>query len=511
MDTQPRPPVPTVAPKTRRTGWWGVAALALPALLASLELTVTNLALPSIAIALQATSLQLLWIADVYALLLAGSLVLMGALGDRFGSRRILLLGAAGYGVASCLAAFAPTADTLIVARGLMGIAGATLMPSTLALASSLFPDARRRATAVAMIIASVSAGTALGPLVGGVLLEQFWWGSAFLIGAPIMLLVLVLVPMFVPERPRVPGARLDVLSAALICACLLLCVAALKRLATGELTVFPLLAILLAVGLGVWFVRRQLRSPFPLLDVRLFAGRRFTTTVLTLTLGIFVLWGSNYALAQLLQLVLGLSPIVAGIWTAAPAVAVIAGSTLAPRWAARFTPERVTIASLVLAGIGYTLLGVVSGSGDPLLIIAAAVLISAGLGPIMVLTTAAIIESGGPERAGAAAAISSTAPQVGGAVGLAVLGSIGLGVYRSTLEAADLPRRAAELRDRAMDGLAAIAPPQGGDSPVDPLLGAVRTVAVEAQIAGLQAVAFTCAGVLLACVIANILAFRKP
>ncbi|MFI6454421.1 MFS transporter [Streptosporangium amethystogenes] len=423
--------------------WIGLAVLALPALLASLELTVTNLALPAIAKDLSASGTQLLWIVDVYAFLLAGSLITMGAWGDRIGRRRLLLIGAVAYGLASVLAAYAPDAGSLIVARALMGVAGSTLMPSTLSLATSMFSDPRQRAVAIGVIVASVSGGTAIGPLVGGWLLERFWWGSAFLLAVPFMALLLIAGPPLLPERRDAAAGRLDVASALLSLGAVLPVVYGLKQIAADGLEVTSAVAVVTGLTLAAAFVRRQRTLADPLVDLRLFAGRTFSAAAATLALGIFVLWGSNYAIAQYLQLVHGLSPLEAGLWTAPSAVGVIVGSILAPRIARRIRPSIVIAAGLTVSAVGYLVLTRTQGTAGLAVLVSGAVVVSAGLGPMMALATDLVVGSAPPRRAGAAAAIASVAPQFGGAFGIAVLGSVITAVYRGQISSADVPEAA--------------------------------------------------------------------
>jgi MFS transporter, DHA2 family, multidrug resistance protein len=457
--------------------WIGLAVLALPALLASLELTVTHLALPAIAADLAASSTQLLWIVDIYAFLLAAVLIPIGALGDRIGRRKVLLIGSAGYGIASVLAAYAPNPELLIAARALMGVTGATLMPSTLSLTAAMFRDAHQRAVAIGVIVASVSGGTAIGPLVGGWLLEHFWWGSAFLLATPVMAVLLVAGPLLLPEHRDPRSRRLDVASAALALLAVLPVVYGLKQIAADGLSTLPAAAVVVGIAMAVLFVRRQRRLADPLIDLRLFADRAFRTAAATLTFGIFVLWGSNYAIAQYLQLVEGLSPLNAGLWTAPSAAGVIAGSLLAPR-IARHVPAAVVIGvGLVVSAVGYLILATVAPAGDLGHLVLGAIVVSAGLGPMMALATDMVVGSAPVERAGAAASISSTAPQIGGAFGVAVLGSIVTMVYRNAMATgvpAGVPHGAADAaRDNLGAAAAAVQQLPGGLA--DPLLTTAR------------------------------------
>ncbi|MGH3389699.1 MAG: MFS transporter [Actinomadura sp.] len=426
-----------------------MAVLALPALLASLELTVTNLALPAISAGLAASGTQLLWIVDIYAFLLSGSLITMGTLGDRIGRRRLLLGGAAAYGCASILAAYSPDAFSLIIARALMGIAGATLMPSVLSLTTSMFFDPRQRATAIGVIVASVSAGTALGPLIGGWLLERFWWGSAFLLAVPVMAVLLIVGPLLLPEHRNAVGGRLDVASALLSLSAVLLTVYGLKQIGAEGLEITSVIAVSAGIMVAVVFTRRQRRLADPLIDLRLFSDRSFSTAAATLALGIFVLWGSNYAIAQYLQLVHGLTPVEAGLWTAPSAVGVIVGSALAPRLVRTVQPSTVVGAGLAVSTAGYVMLSQTDKVDGLAVLISGAVVVSAGLGPMMALATNLVVSSAPARQAGAAAAISSTAPQLGGALGIAILGSIITAVYRSQMSSAAAP-------DAARDNLGA-------------------------------------------------------
>jgi MFS transporter, DHA2 family, multidrug resistance protein len=345
------------------------------------------------------------------------------------------------YGVASVLAAYSVSPAMLIGTRALMGIAGSTLMPSVVSLVASMFKDTRQRGVAIGIVVASVSGGTAIGPLVGGWLLDNFWWGSVFLVGVPVMAALLVAGPRLLPEY-RAPGnKRLDPVSAVLSMAAILPVVYGLKQIAADGFAWRWLGAIAVGLVLGLAFIRRQRRLADPMVDLELFASRAFSASAIALALAIFVLWGVNYAIAQFLQLAHGLDPLEAGLWTAPSAAGTIAGSLLAPRLAHRFTPGRVIAGGLVPAGIGFIVLTQV---GPLWLLVTGSIIISAGLAPTMALATNLMIGAAPPERAGGAAAISSTAPQLGGALGIALLGSLITAVYRNELgRTADLTREA--------------------------------------------------------------------
>src|SRR6266545_3604740 len=264
---------------------------------------------------LRPSSVELLWITDIYGFLLAGSLITMGTLGDRIGRRRLLLIGSGAFGVCSVLAAYASNPEQLIAARALLGVAGATLAPSTLSLIRSMFVDARQRTLAIGVWIASFSAGAAIGPLAGGVLLERSWWGSVFLLAVPVMALRLVVGPLLLPEYRDDGAGRLDLRSAAMSLAAVLLVIWGLKQLAQDGLGLPPALSIVAGLAVGVAFVRRQQLLADPLLDLRLFRSPAFSAALAANTLDFFVAFAAFLFISQYLQLVLGLSPLEAGLW----------------------------------------------------------------------------------------------------------------------------------------------------------------------------------------------------
>jgi MFS transporter, DHA2 family, multidrug resistance protein len=420
--------------KASRREWIGLAVIALPCVLYSMDLTVLNLAVPHLSADLKPSSAQLLWILDIYGFLVAGSLITMGTLGDRIGRRKLLLIGATAFGLASIVAAFSNSAEMLIVTRALLGLAGATLAPSTLSLIRNMFLDPGQRTFAIGVWVTSYSVGGAIGPLIGGIVLEYFWWGAVFLIGVPVMLLLLAVGPVLLPEYRDPNAGRLDILSAAMSLVSVLLVIYGLKRLAEDGLGSLPVVSILAGVGVGFLFVRRQQKLPDPLIDVRLFRSPAFSASLAAYTLGTLVAFGSYIYLSQYLQLVLGLSPLKAGLWMVPSMLSFVVGSMVVPIIARQVRPAHAMGAGLVLAAVGFAVLAQMDRGPSLAMLVTGSVIYSLGISPVVILATDLIVGSAPVERAGAASALSETSSEFGGALGIAVLGSIGTAVYRGLM-----------------------------------------------------------------------------
>jgi len=409
--------------------WIALAVLALPTLLVSMDTTVIYLAVPSISAALKPTSAQQLWITDIYGFIEAGFLITMGTLGDRIGRRKLLLIGALAFAAASALAAYANTAWLLIAARALLGVAGATLLPSTLSLVRNMFHHEGQRAFAIGLWTTCFSTGTMLGPLVGGFLLGHFWWGSVFLMGVPVMVLFLILGPIFLPEYKDPGTTRFDLVSVLLLIVTILPVIFGLKQIAENGVELTFLLPIIIGIAFGIIFLRRQRKMTEPLIYLDLFKIPLFRVALVSLPILLFMWAGIFVYVGQYLQLVLGMTPLAAGLWTLPGAVVstIVCATTDA---LTRVFPKPVLLVSgLVLMGISMLLFAQLD-TGLPLMV-AATVVLACGCAMSVTLSTNMVMTAAPPERAGAAAGISETSTALGASFGIALLGSIGVAVYR--------------------------------------------------------------------------------
>lgn len=427
----------TARPRVPRRAWLALAVLMLPTLLVSVDNTVLSFALPAISRDLAPTAAQQLWIIDAYPLVLAGLLVAMGSAGDRYGRRRMLLIGSIGFTVVSVGAAFAPTAEALIAARAALGFFGAMLMPSTLSLLRTVFVEREQRRLAIAIWASGFAAGAALGPIVGGVLLEHFHWGSVFLLAVPVLVPMLILVPILIPEsRDPAPG-RIDVLSTLLSLAAMGPVVFGIKSIATGGVDGTGVAAIMLGLGAGTWFVLRQLRSETPMLDVRLFRQGSFGGAVVVNLFSVIALVGFLFFVSQHLQLIAGLSPVVAGTALLPGLVAMIVAGLVVVPIARRVRPRVLVPVALALSASGYVIVALNATADSIAPVVIAFVLLGVGIGAAETVSNELILSSAPPAKAGAASAVSETAYELGAVLGTAGLGSILAAHYRSAI---DLP-----------------------------------------------------------------------
>ncbi|WP_433497385.1 DHA2 family efflux MFS transporter permease subunit [Sphaerimonospora sp. CA-214678] len=486
---------------------WGTLAVAcLAMLMLSLDLTVLHLAVPKLTEALTPTATQLLWIVDIYGFALAALLVTMGNVGDRIGRRRLLLIGTLMFGAASAVTAYAPTPELLIAARALLGVAGATIMPSTLSLVRNVFTDPRERTTAIGIWSSITALGFALGPVVGGVLLDRFWWGSAFLVNLPVVALIVVAGLAVLPESRNPRPGRIDLISVPLSAAGVLGLIYALKETADGGVGQTRV-AVAAAIGIAalIVFVRRQTRLAEPLIDVRLFRRRAFTAAVGATLVAIFAMLAMSLLFAQYFQLVVGWSPLVSGLAGLPGGLAAGVGGALSGPLVHRWGRGPVVALGLALTAAGFTMFSGITVEVNYPYLLAAMIIEGAGMGFTFSVTNDTVLASVPKERSGAASAISETASEMGGALGIAVLGSMTNAVYRADLELpAGLPADvAAQARDTLGGALEAAAALPGD------VAGVVVRTARDSFVHGIQVTVLAGAVILVCLAVAALFALR--
>ncbi|WP_018024664.1 MFS transporter [Corynebacterium ulceribovis] len=419
--------------------WLGLGFLSTALVMLAIDMTVLNVAVPAVTADLNPTGAEMLWMVDIYALAIAGLLITFGTLGDHIGRKRLLLSGLLAFAAASALCAFADHAQLLILGRAIQGIAGATLMPSTLSIIRTMFPDAAERARAVSIWIGTYGLGAAAGPVVGGWLLEHFHWGSVFLINVPIALIVFLGGLVTLPEsRSHKPGA-FDIAGAVLSIIAMLTFVGAIKVVISGNyFAAVGLAALCVIAALG--FIIRMRTADNPLIDLRLFESTAYNSAVLINLLSSLLYVGLLFLLMQYLQVVIGKTPLEAGIMLV-PAFVLGFLTTIVVGELLRFVSARpVLISALVVSGIGFAGLaanvqGLLSLSAT-LTAVGGCTLMSMSAGAMDPVTNNIILNAAPPEHAGAASAISETGYELGGALGTAVLGSIMVGVYSHGIRA---------------------------------------------------------------------------
>lgn len=467
-------------PRAGRREWTALGVLMLPLLLVSMDVSVLYFAVPAISADLEPTGTQQLWIFDIYAFVLAGLLMTMGSLGDRIGRRRLLLIGAAAFGAGSLLAAYANSAETLIAARAVLGIGGATLMPSTMALIRTMFRDPGQRAKAIGMWSGVMTGGIALGSVMSGLLVQYFWWGSVFLVNLPAMALLLVLGPVLLPESKNPAPGRFDLLSVPLSMAAVLPVIYGLKEIPSQGWHAEYVLCVTVGLFFAYLFVQRQRTAASPLVSPALFRGRGFGPAVFLNLLSAFAMMGSAYFTTQYLQSVLGKSSLAAALWGLLPTVLVGIAAPVAATLVQRGVERGYVVAGgFTTAACGYGLLAL-AGTDSLWLVLAGAGVLAAGIVTVMSQLMDLGLSTAPLDKAGAASSLLETGAEFGGALGMAVLGSIGTAVYRH-----DIPASSPAAAHETLGGALAVAqqlPARTGD--------ALATVAREAYTHGMQAAA---------------------
>ncbi|MFW0791749.1 MFS transporter [Gordonia sp. CPCC 205333] len=472
-----------------RSPWIAMVALCLPMLIVSMDVSVLFFAAPFIADDLQATAEQQLWIFDVYGFVLAGLLLTMGSLADRIGHRRLLMIGAVAFSAASLCAAYSVSAQMLIGARALLAVGGATLMPSTLALIRFVFDDPTARAKAVAIWSAVLTGGVAVGPIISGLLLEHFWWGSVFLINVPVMLALLLAAPMLLPNNTSDSDRRVDVLSALLALGTILPLIDGIKKLAADGWSMSRVGLVVVGLGVGVIFVWRQRHLAQPLVDLTLFRDRRFSASMWINVIGMFAILGNAIIMTQYLQSVLGYTPLVAALWSLVPSIFVGAAAPAAASAAVRFGRPKVVVAGLLCAAAGFVVLAALTTTDTLLSVLVGATLLASGTVALASVIADYVVGVAPADRAGATSSLLETSSEFGGALGIAILGSVVNVVFRLAF---DDPSYSGTKAGQSLSGALGTAHQLPADQ-AQKLIDAAR----EAFVSGLSAAAWVGAAVL--------------
>ncbi|WP_016905189.1 MFS transporter [Streptomyces xiaopingdaonensis] len=485
--------------------WLVLAVLCTSLLLVALDATVLHVAVPAVSEDLRPGPIALLWIVDAYPLVCASLLILFGTLGDRVGRRRVLLIGYALFALASAIAAYAPGPAVLIAARALLGVGGAMIMPATLSILRVVFPDRRERAFAVGMWSAVAAVGAAVGPLVGGVLLEHFWWGSVFLVNIPLMALILPLGRWLLPESVSEDKGPWDVLGAVLAAAGLCGAIFGVKRAGSGEaLSVAALLPLVVGVVLLVAFVRRQRRRRYPLVDFRTVSRAAFGTSVGCIVLTVLALVGLALVAAQYLQLVLGLSPLETGLRLLPLSVAAIVAGVLGSRLLHLLGPRLMVSLGFLLTAAAVLALTGVGQDERPVLLGCGFVLLGFGLETTLFGCYESMLSETPPEQSGGAAAIGETAYQLGAGIGIALLGSVMNAAYGPGVrDVPGVPAQASDAAGHSLGEALKVAAQLGGSAGES-----LRAAAQDSFVSGLHLTLYVSAALLL---LGAVAALRLP
>ena len=488
--------------------WLGMAVLVLPALLASMDLSVLFMAAPWISAELAPSAAQQLWIMDIYGFVMAGLLITMGSIGDRIGRRRMLLIGAVAFGLASVVAAYSTSAEMLIAARAMLGVGAATLAPSTLSLIRGMFLDEDQRRTAIGIWTAAFTGGFAVGPIIGGLLLEHFHWGSVFLINVPIMVLLLITAPLLIRESKDPNQGSFDLLGAALSLAAVLPVIYGIKKMVEDGVGGLHLGSITVGIAFVALFMLRQLKAPTPMIDVRLFARASFSASIIANATVVFATAGMGLLAVTFIQTVLGYGPFDAALWMLPAVGGSVAGVTAASIGARFVRPAWLIAVGLAVSASGFFWVSGIGPDSHIGTLIAGYALLTVGVGMTATLATSLVLSTAPPEKAGAASAISETSAEFGGALGIATLGTLAAGVYTSQMQGnvpAELGDSGAATAEDTVGGAVAVAE----QAPAE-LAGPLLSEAFEAYSQGFNIAALTGGVLVLAIGILASIALRK-
>lgn len=426
-----------------------------------MDLSVLFMASPWISADLAPTASQHLWIMDIYGFMMAGLLITMGTIGDRIGRRKLLMIGAVAFGAASLLAAFSSSAEMLIAARALLGLGGATLAPSTLSLIRGMFLDENQRRTAVGVWTAAFTGGIAIGPIVAGILLEHFSWGSVFLINVPVMAVLLIVAPIVIRESRDPHPGRFDLLGAVLSLATVLPVIYGIKKIAEDGVGWLPVVAIVLGVAFGALFAVRQLKARSPMIDIRLFRRPAFGGSIVANAIVVFATAGMGLLAVTFFQTVLGFAPLPAALWMLPTVAGSFVGVAIASMLAPRVRPAILVAAGLLVVAAGFFTVSLITPESPVGHLVTAYSVLTAGVGMTSTLVTSLVLTTAPPEKAGAASALAETSSEFGGALGIALLGTFAGSMYRNAMHeqpVAGLDAAQTEIASDTVGGAMALA-----------------------------------------------------
>lgn len=484
-----------VAPRVHRRRWVILAISCLALFVTLLDGTIVNIALPSLAVDLGASTRELQWIVDAYLLVFAGLLLAAGGLGDRFGRKRSLIVGLIAFGLTSVLAGSVDSAAALIVSRALMGIGAAFIFPATLAIIANVFADPKERAAAIGVWAATSGVAVAAGPIVGGWLLEHYWWGSVFYINVPIVLLAVAATVVVVPESRDESAPRLDIggviLSIGAIGALVFTIIEAPEWGWASGATIVGFVVAAVAMAL---FVGWELRVEAPMLPVRIFTNLRFSAASVAVTSAFFALFGFIFLVTQYFQLIRGYGPFEAGLRTIPVALSIATAAVFAPKVVERVGTKRVVSAGLALMSAGFLWISVVSAATPYAEIVGQMILLGVGLGLTTAPATESIMGSLPADKAGVGSAVNDTTRELGGTLGVAIIGSVFSSIYIGALRDSDLiaqlPDDARHLTEDSVGAAGIVAQGLGDGAPA--YLDAVS----EAFLSGMSVACLVAAGV---------------
>ena len=480
-------------PHPRR--WLILVVVCAAVFVTTLDGLIVNIALPSLATELGATTRQLQWIVDAYLLVFTGSLLAAGGLGDRFGRRRTLIIGLTLFGITSAFAGSVGTPGSLIGARALMGVGAAAIFPATLAIITNVFTDSRERAKAIGIWSAVSGIGVAAGPIAGGWLLEHFWWGSIFYVNIPIVVTTIIATIVIVPESKDRQTPRLDRLGLVLsITSISVLVFTIIEAPQHGWLSVFTMAGFAIAAMLIGTFISWELRVEHPLLPVRIFENLRFSAASVSVTSAFFALFGFVFLITQYFQLIRGYTPLQAGVRTLPVAFSIALASVSSPLLVHRIGTKLVVAGGLGSMAIGFLWVSTASASTPYLEIVGQMIFLGAGLGSTTAPATESIMGSLTIDKAGVGSAVNDTTRELGGTLGVAVVGSVFTSVYVSKLNAdpvfTSLPDHSRSLTLESVAAAGRVAPQLGERA------GAFITEVSNAFLAGLAVSCIMVAGV---------------